>query len=210
MLILRLHPHLTVWFHQHLDMVWASGGNRRTEKVFARVSSLPYHPMPQLAGSAISWQNNTLPGTTAFAAELPAGEPAPCRSPATCARYSRPHALRESHGGRQRSGCLSPTSTLDCRSCRPVIHPAGIAGKNRLRPAIAGRDQRGMQRDRRSFTPKQPTKHVICREFTGATGLEPATSGVTASSELATWTTEGTGSLCSCGVYGLFQSGSHG
>jgi murein peptide amidase A len=74
-LILRLHPHLTVWFHQHLDMVWASGGERRIEKLFARVSGLPYHPMPQLAGSAISWQNNTLHGTTAFAAELPAGQP---------------------------------------------------------------------------------------------------------------------------------------
>ena len=76
-LILRLHPHLTVWFHQHLDMVWASGGNRRIERVFARVSGLPYHPMPQLSGSAISWQNNTLPGTTAFAAELPAGPATP-------------------------------------------------------------------------------------------------------------------------------------
>ena len=82
-LILRLHPHLTVWFHQHLDMVWASGGDRRIEKVFARVSGLPYHPMPQLAGSAISWQNNTLPDTTAFAAELPAGQP----SPAAVTRY---------------------------------------------------------------------------------------------------------------------------
>ncbi len=84
-LIQRLHPHLTIWFHQHLDMVWASGGDRRIEKVFARVSGLPYHPMPQLAGSAISWQNNTLPGTTAFAAELPAGEP----SPAQVAGYVR-------------------------------------------------------------------------------------------------------------------------
>ena len=74
-LILRLHPHVTIWFHQHLDMVWASGGDRRIEKVFARVSGLPYRPMPQLAGSAISWQNNSLPGTTAFAAELPAGRP---------------------------------------------------------------------------------------------------------------------------------------
>ena len=74
-LILRLHPHLTIWFHQHLDMVWASGGDRRIEKVFARVSGLPYHPMPQLAGSSVSWQNNTLHGTTAFAAELPAGQP---------------------------------------------------------------------------------------------------------------------------------------
>jgi protein MpaA len=84
-LILRLHPRLTIWFHQHLDMVWASGGDRRLEKAFAAVSGLPYHPMPQLAGSAISWQNNALRGTTAFAAELPAGEP----DAAQVARYVR-------------------------------------------------------------------------------------------------------------------------
>jgi len=66
-------------------MVWASGGDRRIEKVFARVSRLPYHPMPQLAGSAIAWQNNMLRGTTAFAAELPAGQPAP----AAITRYVR-------------------------------------------------------------------------------------------------------------------------
>ena len=81
-LILRIRPHVTIWFHQHLDMVWASGGDRRIEKVFARVSGLPYHPMPPLAGSAIEWQNAVLRGTTAFAAELPAG-------PATSARLAR-------------------------------------------------------------------------------------------------------------------------
>ena len=74
-LLRRLHPHVTIWFHQHLDMVWAAGGKRRIEKAFARVSGLPYHPMPQLAGTSVTWQNNTLHGTTAFAAELPAGEP---------------------------------------------------------------------------------------------------------------------------------------
>ena len=84
-LILRLRPHLTIWFHQHLDLVWASGGDRRVERVFAHVSGLPYHPLPQLAGSAIAWQNNTLGGTTAFAAELPAAEP----GPAAVARYVR-------------------------------------------------------------------------------------------------------------------------
>ena len=84
-LILRVRPRLTIWFHQHLDMVWASGGNRRVEKVFARASGLPFHPMPQLAGSAISWQNNSLHGTTAFAAELPAGQP----STMQIARYVR-------------------------------------------------------------------------------------------------------------------------
>jgi protein MpaA len=84
-LILRLRPRLTIWFHQHLDLVWASGGDRRIEKVFARVSGLPYRPLPQLAGSAISWQNNTVQRTTAFAAELPAGKP----GPAAVARYVR-------------------------------------------------------------------------------------------------------------------------
>src|SRR5437868_8197147 len=27
-LILRLRPQISIWFHQHLDMIWASGGNR--------------------------------------------------------------------------------------------------------------------------------------------------------------------------------------
>jgi Predicted deacylase len=78
-LVLRLHPQVTIWFHQHLDLVWASGGNRRVERVFARVSGLPYQPLPPLGGSAIDWQNHALPGTTAFAAELPAGTPTAAR-----------------------------------------------------------------------------------------------------------------------------------
>ncbi len=84
-LILRVHPRLTVWFHQHLDLVWASGGNRAVERTFARVSGLPYRALPPLDGSAIDWQNHALPGTTAFAAELPAGR----ASPAQVARYVR-------------------------------------------------------------------------------------------------------------------------
>jgi len=84
-LIERLQPRVTVWFHQHLDLVWASGGDRSVERVFARVSGLPYRALPPLPGSAIDWQNHALPGTTAFAAELPAGAP----SPAAAARYAR-------------------------------------------------------------------------------------------------------------------------
>jgi hypothetical protein len=84
-LILRIRPRVTIWFHQHLDLVYASGGDRRVEKAFARVSGLPYRRLPQLGGSAISWQNNALRGTTAFAAELPAGRPGPGAVP----RYVR-------------------------------------------------------------------------------------------------------------------------
>jgi hypothetical protein len=46
--------------------------------------------MPQLAGSAISWQNSTLRATIAFAAELPAGQRRAVRlSCATSAPFSR-------------------------------------------------------------------------------------------------------------------------
>ena len=72
-LILRLRPAVTIWFHQHLDLVWASGGDLAVEREFARVSRLPYRRLPPLRGSAIDWQNHRLPGTTAFAAELPPG-----------------------------------------------------------------------------------------------------------------------------------------
>jgi protein MpaA len=74
-LILRIHPRLTIWFHQHLDLVWAAGGSPTIEKVFARASGLPYRPLPRLNGTSVTWENHVLPGTTAFAAELPAGMP---------------------------------------------------------------------------------------------------------------------------------------
>jgi protein MpaA len=84
-LILRVRPTVSIWFHQHLDLVWASGGRAPIERRFARISGLPYHRLPALAGSAIDWQNHELPGTTAFAAELPAG----AASPAAVERYVR-------------------------------------------------------------------------------------------------------------------------
>ena len=71
----------------------------------------------------------------------------------------------------------------DLRRSRPVVPAARITGNH---PASCGdcrpilvRDLRGMSRGRRSIAPKLATKEPICRYFTGATGLEPATSGVT-------------------------------
>jgi protein MpaA len=84
-LILRLRPAVTIWFHQHLNLVWASGGDPALERRFARVSGLPYRRLPPIRGSAIDWQNRRLPGTTAFAAELPAG----AASPRALERYVR-------------------------------------------------------------------------------------------------------------------------
>ena len=49
---------------------------------------------------------------------------------------------------------------FDRRSCRPVIHLAGFTGNNRLPPAIAVRDHRGIDQDRRLFAPTQTTEHA--------------------------------------------------
>jgi murein peptide amidase A len=74
-LILRIRPRVTVWFHQPLGVVDKSGGSLQVERRFARVTGLPLRRLTRYPGSAASWQNHRLPGTTAFVVELPAGRP---------------------------------------------------------------------------------------------------------------------------------------
>jgi protein MpaA len=72
-LVRRLRPRLSIWFHQHLDLVELTGGDRRLVRRFARLVGLPARPLGHYAGSGIGWENTTIPGSTAFAVELPAG-----------------------------------------------------------------------------------------------------------------------------------------
>src|SRR5439155_4821545 len=66
---------------------------------------------------------------------------------------------------------LRPTwPVILLRDSRPPPAPCGD-----FRPILV-RELRGMERSRRSLC---QTHLLICRAFTGATGLEPATSGVT-------------------------------
>jgi protein MpaA len=72
-LILKLRPTVTIWFHQHMNLVDVSGGDLAVERRFARLVGLDLVRLRRFPGSFISWENATLPGTTAFAVELPAG-----------------------------------------------------------------------------------------------------------------------------------------
>jgi protein MpaA len=72
-LVLRVHPQVSIWFHQHLDVVDESGGNVRVERRFASLVRLPLRRLTRYPGSATDWENHTLPGTTSFVVELPAG-----------------------------------------------------------------------------------------------------------------------------------------
>jgi protein MpaA len=75
-LVLRLRPRVSIWFHQHLGVVDLSGGDPAVERRFARRSGLPLERLTRYPGSVASWENATVPGSTAFVVELPAG-PAP-------------------------------------------------------------------------------------------------------------------------------------
>ena len=74
-LILRLRPRLTVWFHQPLGVTDESGGDIRLERRFAALSGLPLRRLPRYHGSASTWENHRLPGSTAFVVELPGATP---------------------------------------------------------------------------------------------------------------------------------------
>ena len=84
-LILRIHPAITIWFHQPLGLVDESGGDIQIERRLASLSGLPLRRLTRYPGSAAGWQNHRMPGTTAFVVELPPGPLGPRR----LSRYTR-------------------------------------------------------------------------------------------------------------------------
>ena len=72
-LVARIHPRTTIWFHQHLDLVWAYGRSSSAGRRYARLAGLRYYHHPWLAGSAANWQSRLPDGQVSFTVELPAG-----------------------------------------------------------------------------------------------------------------------------------------
>jgi murein peptide amidase A len=71
--LLRIRPHLAIWFHQHLAVVDDSQGSRALERTFGHLVGLPLRPLPDFPGSITNWENHRFPRSTAFVTELPAG-----------------------------------------------------------------------------------------------------------------------------------------
>jgi len=71
-LIRRIEPDITIWFHQPLALVDASG-DVTIERRYARLVGLPLVRLGRLHGTATSWQKHVLRGTEAFVVELPGG-----------------------------------------------------------------------------------------------------------------------------------------
>jgi beta-N-acetylhexosaminidase len=69
----RERPRVTLWYHQALRMVVKSTGDPALERLYSARSGLPRRNLPRYHGTAISWQNHTFRGDTAFVVELPGG-----------------------------------------------------------------------------------------------------------------------------------------
>jgi protein MpaA len=78
--IARIRPDVTIWFHQPIGVVDASGGDVAVERRFADAAGMRVLRLPRYPGGVTNWQNATFPGTTAFVVELPAGRLAPERA----------------------------------------------------------------------------------------------------------------------------------
>ena len=72
-LIRRLHPVVSIWFHEHLDLVDESGGSVAVARRFAALAKLPLARLTREPGSITTWENHALAGT-AFVVELPPGQ----------------------------------------------------------------------------------------------------------------------------------------
>ena len=72
-LIRRVRPAVTIWYHQHEDLVDMAGGDRGIARRYGHLAGLRATCLPFLPGTAPGWENHTFPGTTSFVVELPAG-----------------------------------------------------------------------------------------------------------------------------------------
>jgi beta-N-acetylhexosaminidase len=81
----RVRPRVTIWYHQALAIVVRSRADAKLQRLYSRLSGLPRKLLPPYRGTAVSWQNSTFQGDSAFVVELPDGP----LSKAGAARHAR-------------------------------------------------------------------------------------------------------------------------
>jgi protein MpaA len=71
--IRRIKPRVSIWYHQHQNLVRAWGQSIPAARRYARLSGMRFKALRWPNGSASNWQNHAFPGTSSFVVELPAG-----------------------------------------------------------------------------------------------------------------------------------------
>jgi protein MpaA len=77
----RIRPQVAVWYHQPWGHVILPRRGGRLERRYARIARFPARRLhgrrARLRGTAVSWQEHRVPGSTAFVVELPSRTPGP-------------------------------------------------------------------------------------------------------------------------------------
>ncbi len=106
-LVRRIRPAVTITYHQHMDLVDESGGDRGVARRYAQIAGLRPTCLTFLPGEETEWSNHTFPGSSSFVVELPAG-PVTGAALARHLRAVRAMELGERTGSRRR--CNSVTT----------------------------------------------------------------------------------------------------
>jgi murein peptide amidase A len=72
-LVRRLHPDLTIWYHQPQTIVRAWGHSVPMARKYARFSGMTLRRIRWPHGTAPNWQNHRFPGASSFVVELAPG-----------------------------------------------------------------------------------------------------------------------------------------
>lgn len=72
-LVHRLKPAVTIWYHQHMNLVDLTGADFGVARRYAQIAGLRATCLTFLSGVETAWSNHTFRGTNSFVVELPAG-----------------------------------------------------------------------------------------------------------------------------------------
>jgi protein MpaA len=101
-LIARIRPSVTIYYHQHEDLVDMAGGDRGVARRYAELSGLRATCLPFLPGTATEWANHSFPASTSFVVELPAG---PVGAVALARHLRALHAIERGQREGSRTSC---------------------------------------------------------------------------------------------------------
>jgi protein MpaA len=73
-LIGAIRPKVTIWYHQHMRLVWTSGTSVPAGRLYATMVGLPLYVHRSPGGAASRWIRHRFPRLHAFTVELAAGQ----------------------------------------------------------------------------------------------------------------------------------------
>ena len=137
----REQPRVTLWYHQALRMVVKSTGDPVIERLYSARSGLPRRSLPRYHGTAVSWQNHSFPGDSAFVVELPGGP-----LPSAGVRRHANAVLAVARAIAPPREVSKPIPFGDERKADMADYAAAPLRHPRLPPARPARDRRALHR----------------------------------------------------------------